>query len=150
VSEPVLIAKLNLIASEIKHEDDLIGQRTTWLVISQSFLFGTFVAVVSLGGGTSMAAALAKLLIVVIPFVGVLLPVVVLFAVYAAAHATQQWRAEQDRLCEMPEGKQLDWPRLKHRTSVLGAVAAHYGGRRVRCGLGRDHDHTWRRVGEEQ
>jgi hypothetical protein len=59
VSEPVLIAKLNLIASEIKHEDELIGQRTTWLVISQSFLFGTFVAVMALRGGTSMAATLA-------------------------------------------------------------------------------------------
>jgi hypothetical protein len=119
VSEPVLIAKLNLIASEIKHEDDLIGQRTTWLVISQSFLFGTFVAVVSLREGTSMAAALAELLIVVIPLVGVLLPGVVLLAVYAAAHAMQQWRAEQDRLCAMPEGKELEWPRLKHRASVV-------------------------------
>jgi hypothetical protein len=40
-------------------------------------------------------------------------------AVFAAAHAIQQWRAEQDRLWETPEGKELDWPRLKHRTSVV-------------------------------
>jgi hypothetical protein len=119
VSEQVLIAKLNLIASEIKHEDDLIGQRTTWLVISQSFLFGTFVAVIALKSGTVMAVAFANLLLVVIPLVGVLLPIVVLLAVFAAAHAIQQWRAEQDRLWETPEGKELDWPRLKHRTSVV-------------------------------
>jgi hypothetical protein len=119
VSEDVLIAKLNLIASEIKHEDDLIGQRTTWLVISQSFLFGTFVAVLSLPGETAMEAAYAKLLVVVIPLVGVLLPIVVLLALYAAASAIRQWRAEQDRLCGMPEGQELDWPRLKHRTQVV-------------------------------
>jgi hypothetical protein len=119
VSEDVLIAKLNLIASEIKHEDDLIGQRTTWLVISQSFLFGTFVAVLSLPGETAMAVAYAKLLVVVIPLVGVLLPIVVLLALYAAASAIRQWRAEQDRLCGTPEGQELDWPRLKHRTQVV-------------------------------
>lgn len=38
MSEALLIAKLNLIASKIAHEDNLIGQRTTWLVMSQSFL----------------------------------------------------------------------------------------------------------------
>jgi hypothetical protein len=66
-NEQLLIAKLNLIASEIKHEDDLIGQRTTWLVISQSFLFGTFVAILALKREPGMAAAFAKLLLVVIP-----------------------------------------------------------------------------------
>jgi len=119
VSEQLLLAKLNLIASEIKHEDDLIGQRTTWLVISQSFLFGTFVAVLALERGTGMAAAFAKLLLVLIPLVGVLLPIVVLLAVFAAAHAIQQWRAQQDHLCRTPEGKELNWPRLKHSTSVV-------------------------------
>jgi hypothetical protein len=119
MSEDVLIAKLNLIASEIKHEDDLIGQRTTWLVISQSFLFGTFVAVLALKGETGMAAAFAKLLLVLIPLVGVLMPIMVLLAVSAAAAAIRQWRAAHDRLCETPEGQALEWPRLQHRTSVV-------------------------------
>ena len=119
MSEDVLIAKLNLIASEIKHEDDLIGQRTTWLVISQSFLFGTFVAVLALKREAGLAATFAKLLVVVIPLVGVLLPMVILLAMYAAASAIQQWRAEHDRLSGTPEGQALDWPRLKHRTSVV-------------------------------
>ena len=118
MNEQVLIAKLNLIASEIKHEDDLIGQRTTWLVISQSFLFGTFVAVLALKREGGMAAAFAKLLVVVIPLVGVLLPIVVLLALSAAASAIHEWRAEQDRLCGTPEGKELAWPRLRHRSSV--------------------------------
>jgi hypothetical protein len=118
VSEQLLIAKLSQISSEIKHEDDLISQRTTWLVISQSFLFGTFVAVLALKR-EGLAAAFAKLLVVVIPLVGVLLPIVILLALYAAGSAIQQWRAEHDRLCGTPEGKALDWPRLKHRTAVV-------------------------------
>jgi len=119
VSEQALIAKLSLIASEIKHEDDLISQRTTWLVISQSFLFGTFVAVLGLKTEAGLAAAFTKLLVVVIPFVGVLLPIVVLLALYAAGSAIRQWRAEHDRLCGTPEGKALEWPRLQHRTAVV-------------------------------
>jgi hypothetical protein len=119
VNDQVLMAKLTLIASEIKHEDGLIVQRTTWLVISQSCLFGTFVSVVALKGGTDMAVAYAKLLLVVIPLVGVLLPLAILLALHAAASAIRQWRAEHDRLCEMPEGKELEWPRLEHRTSVV-------------------------------
>ena len=52
MSEDVLIAKLNMIAAEIRHEDDLIGSRMSWLVISQSFLFGTFVALVGQRGAS--------------------------------------------------------------------------------------------------
>jgi hypothetical protein len=119
VNEQLLIAKLTQIASEIKHEDDLLSQRTTWLVISQSFLFGTFVAVLALKPEAGVALAFAKLLVVVIPLVGVLLPIVILLSIYAAASAIGQWRAEHDRLCGTPEGKALDWPRLKHRTVVV-------------------------------
>jgi len=119
VSEQLLISKLNLIASEIKHEDDLLSQRTTWLVISQSFLFGTFVAVLGLKPEGGLALAFAKLLVVVIPLVGVLLPIVILLSLYAAASAIRQWRAEHDRLCETPEGGALEWPRLRHRTAVV-------------------------------
>jgi len=81
VTEELLVTKLTMIASQIQHEDDLMGQRTTWLVVSQSFLFGTFVAVIGLSGQTGMAASFAKLLLVLIPLVGVLLPIVVTLGV---------------------------------------------------------------------
>ena len=124
MGEDSLIAKLNVIDSEIKHEDDLIGQRTTWLVMSQSFLFGAFVALVGQTGGVSAAARLAKLLLIVIPLVGVMLPILVLAAVGAAMYAISQWRAERNRIFEMPEAKQLDWPRLENRglVTVLGQL----------------------------
>ena len=115
LSDDTLIAKLNVIDAEIRHEDELVGQRMTWLVISQSFLFGTFVALVGQKGVVGPAAGAVKLLLLLVPLVAVLLPVVLLVAMGAAFYAMAQWRAERNRLCEMPEGVQLDWPsgRLK-------------------------------------
>lgn len=60
--EDLLIAKFNVIESKSRLEDVLIGQRTTWLGISQSFLFGRFVAVIGQIGGVSAAASMAKLI----------------------------------------------------------------------------------------
>ena len=120
MSEDTLIAKLNMIADEIRHEDDLIGARMTWLVISQSFLFGTFVALVGQRGGVvSGAAGAVRLLLILIPLVGVLLPVLVLASMAAASYAISQWRAERNRITGMPEAEQLDWPHLKHRRQVV-------------------------------
>ena len=118
MDEEALIAKLNMIAAQIRHEDDLIGVRMSWLVISQSFLFGTFATLVGQRGVVGPAAGAVRLLIILISLVGVLLPVLVLVAVGAATYAISQWRAERDRICEMPEAKQLDWPGLKYRGLV--------------------------------
>jgi hypothetical protein len=118
LSENSLIAKLNLIAFKIQHEDDLIGQRTTWLVMSQSFLFGAFVAVVAEVSRAGTVPPLARLLLLVIPLVGVLLPFLVLLAVGAATFALWQWRTERDRILVTPEAKDLDWPTLE-RAAVL-------------------------------
>ena len=108
-----------MIAAEIRHEDDLIGVRISWLVISQSFLFGTFVALVGQRGGVvSGAAGAVRFLLLLIPLVGVLLPVVVLASMAAASYAISQWRVERDRITKMPEAKHLDWPRLRHRRQV--------------------------------
>jgi len=54
MTEERLITKLTMIASQLEHEEDLMGQRTNWRVVSQSFLLGTFVAVIALSGGTGM------------------------------------------------------------------------------------------------
>ncbi|HTP41931.1 MAG TPA: hypothetical protein VML36_05875 [Nitrospiria bacterium] len=123
MGEDTIIAKLNLIDAQIKHEDDLIGLRMSWLVISQSFLFGTFATLVGLKGVVSTSAGAAvRLLLTVIPVVGVFLPFLVLVAVGAATYAIWQWRAEGDRICKMAEAKELDWPALKHQNlvTVLG------------------------------
>ena len=68
------------------------------------------------------AAGAVRLLLLVIPFVGVLLPVLVLASIAAASYAISQWRAERNRIFSLPEAAQLDWPHLKHRhqVTVLG------------------------------
>jgi hypothetical protein len=119
LNETLIIAKLNLIASKIAHEDGLVGQRVTWLVMSQSFLFGAFAALlvgVTQGG---VLAPLLKLLELVIPFIGILLPFMVLLAVGAATGALSRWRAERARILATPEGKALDWPHVEHRLGLL-------------------------------
>jgi len=120
VGEGLLITKLNMIDAQIQHEDDLIGQRMSWLVISQSFLFGTLATLIGQRGLADPGAV--RLLLVLIPLVGGLLSVLVLAAVGAANYAMQQWRVAIDRICALPEARQLDWPRLRHRrrTTMLG------------------------------
>ena len=71
-------------------------------------------------GIAGAAAGAVRLLLILIPLVGALLPVLVLVAVGAANYAMSQWRAELDRICELPEARQLDWPRLRHRSLVTG------------------------------
>jgi hypothetical protein len=113
LDEEALVARLNMIAEEIRQEDNLIGQRMSWLVMSQSFLFGTFVTLLPQGAVVNVATGVVRLLHFLIPLVGVLLSLLVLVAMGAASYALAQWRAERDRICEMPEARQLDWPRLK-------------------------------------
>ena len=120
MGEGLLITKLNMIDAQIQHEDDLIGQRMSWLVISQSFLFGTLATLIGQRGLADPGAV--RLLLVLIPLVGGLLSVLVLAAVGAANYAMWQWRAALDRICALPEARQLDWPRLRYRRrmTVLG------------------------------
>jgi hypothetical protein len=77
LGEGSLIDRLNMIDAQLRHEDDLIGLRMSWLVISQPFLFGTFATLVGLRSVVGTAAGAVKLLLVLIPAVGVFLPVLV-------------------------------------------------------------------------
>lgn len=106
--EALLIPKLNMIATQINHEDDLISARVSWLVMSQSSLFGTYVAVVGVTHVVGREATAIHLLLDVIPVVGMLLPVLLLIAVGAAIYAMAQWRAERRRILSMTEAQNLD------------------------------------------
>jgi hypothetical protein len=125
VNENTLIAKLNLIASKTEHEDNLIGQRTTLLVTSQSFLFAAFVGIaVGVGAEGAYRLPLAKLLLVVVPLLGLLLPFLVLLSLIAASSSLSYWRTERERILHMPEAKELDWPNLDRSgtANVFGAA----------------------------
>ena len=117
VSQELLIAKHNMLSAEIKHEDNLIGQRMTWLVISQSFLFGTFVTLLG-----QMNQRSDRLAFTLVTLVGLAMPLLVLIGVGTAISLIWRWRLQQERLYELPGAKELDWPRLKpwRRTILLG------------------------------
>ena len=132
MDEDALIARLNMIAEEIRHEDNLIGQRMTWMVISQSFFFGTFATLAGEATIVKAESGAVRLLLLLIPLVGVFLPLLVLVAMGAAHYAISQWRAERDRIFELPEAKKLHWPHLKQwktvsRLGQLLPVAASIG-----------------------
>jgi hypothetical protein len=65
----------------------------------------------------STATRVVKLLRVMIPLVGFLLPVLVLLAVTAATFAIWHWRAEYGRIFDILEKKGLNWPHVGHHTS---------------------------------
>jgi hypothetical protein len=109
LTEDFLIRRLSAIASAIEHEDNLIGQRTTWLVMGQSFLFAAFASLIGQGDVTALTRGV-KLMRLLVPLVGLLMPILVLLAVSAATYAIWRRRAEHDRLCKMLEAEGLEWP----------------------------------------
>jgi hypothetical protein len=117
VSQELLLAKHNMLSAEIKHEDNMIGQRMTWLVISQSFLFGTFVTLL---GQTHQRDV--RLGITLVSLIGLVMPLLVLISLSKSISLIWYWRLQQERLYELPGAKELDWPRIEKwkQTVMLG------------------------------
>ena len=81
----------DIIRSEIKHEDDLIGQRVSWFTASQAFLL-TALAIAHQGKATLPTSA-NNALFPLIPIVALCSSVLILFGVVAGIAALSQWRA---------------------------------------------------------
>ena len=123
MAEDSLILRINEVSSNIKHEDNLIGQRTTWLVTSQSFLVGAFVALLVGIHDPTRAARAIWLMRLLIPLVGLLLPLLVLSAVAGAACAILRMRTDHDRLRNAIVATGLDWPtRHPFWVTIAGVV----------------------------
>ena len=97
---PVVLSPLehyNLFRNRIEHEDELIVQRLSWLVASQSFLFTAYA--ITLNGLSSMPTTAAstlvsqqRLLFGLIPVVGVLTCGLISISILAAVRATRLLR----------------------------------------------------------
>ena len=79
------------IRSEIKHEDDLIGQRVSWFTASQAFLL-TALAIAH-HGETTLPSPTNNALFPLIPFVALASSVLIFFGVLAGIAALFQWRS---------------------------------------------------------
>jgi hypothetical protein len=117
LTEDFVITRLSAIVSAIEQEDNLIGQRTTWLVMGKSFLFAAFASIIAQGDVNAITRGV-KLMRLLVPLVGLLMPVLVLLAVSAATYAIWRWCSEHDRLCKVLQAKGLEWSSIGPTTSV--------------------------------
>jgi len=98
--EESLSRRLTRLDSQLKIEYELIGHRVSWLLVSNSFLFGAFVVGLnnaSLNGGIQK---LIHILILAIPVIGLASSVLVALAVRAAHEVVSEFKVVRDRVEE--------------------------------------------------
>jgi hypothetical protein len=129
--------KYELARGHIQHEDELINNRTTWFLVFQGLLFGTFFQALELFGPHKLPdSSHAKLLVLalsVLCILGAVSSLVAAAAVSAAhaqiTHVRQWWEAQPDRNEALPRlaGTQgiVTWGKIKvSGAAFLGAAAA--------------------------
>lgn len=100
--DPLLAVGLRRLDTAIKNELDLIAQRIAWLVVSQTFLFSAFSTALSRvagsaapgtapGAGTTSSHTLHRF-VLVMPVLGMLVGLLVLWAVVASHHCIKSLR----------------------------------------------------------
>ena len=100
VAAPETISPLEryqLFRSRIEHEDNLIIQRLSWLMASQSFLFTAYAIVTngltsSAGNGANTFANRLQTLVQIIPVVALLNSFLIAISIFAALMAISQLR----------------------------------------------------------
>ena len=96
----------DVIRSEIRHEDDLIGQRVSWFTASQAFLL-TALAIAHQGKAT-LPTAENNHLVPLVPIVALASSILIFCGVLAGIAALSQWRARLHLLAS----RYPDLPRL--------------------------------------
>jgi hypothetical protein len=91
MTDPDIDTLLQVIRSEIRHEDDLIGQRVSWFTAAQAFLL-TALAIAH-QGKTSLPAPDNNALFPLIPIVALSSSILIFCGVLAGIGALFQWRA---------------------------------------------------------
>jgi hypothetical protein len=113
MNEPDIERLFQTIRSEIKHEDDLIGQRVSWFTASQAFLL-TALAIANQGKSTLPSPA-NNALFPLIPIVALSSSILIFCGVLAGIGALFQWRARLQALARRhPEA-----PSLAHDSWIM-------------------------------
>ncbi len=113
MNDPAVDALFQVIRSEMKHEDDLIGQRVSWFTASQAFLL-TALAIANQGKSTLPSPG-NNALFPLIPIVALLSSILILCGVVAGIGALIQWRA---RLLALAR-RYPDVPSLAHDQWIM-------------------------------
>jgi hypothetical protein len=85
-----------VLRNEVKHEDDLIGQRLNWFTASQAFLLVSLA--IAHRGETDMPTPLNNTLFPLVPIVALSSSILIFLGVIAGIAALAQWRARLRRL----------------------------------------------------
>jgi hypothetical protein len=97
-SLPELLAILKFYRAECVHEFNLLGQRLNWFVIVQSFLITAFV--IALGYKMQGLNWLAQ---IVLPAIGVVTSILVMWGIYGACGTIDLWMKKQRKLLKQNE-----------------------------------------------
>src|SRR5215510_13634138 len=108
-----VIQLYEVIRSEIKHEDDLIGQRVSWFTAAQAFLL-TALAIAH-QGRTTLPSPANNSLFPLIPIVALCSSILIFFGVIAGIAALFQWRARLKAL----SSRHPDTPRLENDSWIV-------------------------------
>ena len=102
MSEPISISPVDLyhaVRSQIEHEDNLVSQRLSWLLASQSFLFTAYA--ITLNGPVQLHyqayESHVRLLIVSLPLVGIVSAVLIWASVLAGISAMDKLKCDFER-----------------------------------------------------
>jgi hypothetical protein len=79
-----------VLRNEVKHEDDLIGQRVSWFTASQAFLLVSLA--IANRGETDMPSPANNILFPIVPIVALSSSILIFVGVIAGIGALAQWR----------------------------------------------------------
>lgn len=114
---PVPAAELfQVLRTEVKHEDDLIGQRVNWFTASQAFLLVSLA--IAHKGETSMPTPANNNLFPLVPIVALSSSVLIFFGVIAGIGALAQWRGRLKRLAQ----RHPELPYVKYEKLIVPAA----------------------------
>lgn len=115
--EPVPAAELyQVLRAEVKHEDDLIGQRVNWFTASQAFLLVSLA--IAHKGETSMPNPANNTFFPMVPVVALCSSFLIFAGVVAGIVALAQWRGRLRRLAR----RHPELPYVKYDTFIVPAA----------------------------
>ena len=119
-----------LFRDQIVHEDNLINNRTNWLLAAQGLLFAAFGVLVNTSKGFSHVPSKVKLLMNVIPAVGIFVTIFTFLSVLGAALAMRDIKKDWKKISKKWEEQKIDivLPPLqcKGASKWLGFVAPFF------------------------
>jgi hypothetical protein len=115
--EAVPVAQLyQVLRTEVKHEDDLIGQRVNWFTASQAFLLVSLA--IAHKGETAMPTPANNTLFPLVPIVALSSSILIFLGVIAGIAALAQWRARLKALAQ----RHPELPYVAHEHLIVPAA----------------------------